>query len=378
MTKIRRSRSRSVRSTRRGLALHREQVKVPILDSDPATGRARLRRPGGERRPQGADAELAPLHRHRVLDTSDVSVAQRVGTQLMSSNRVRLGRRPRFRCHVSAATLAGCTLLGADFRGGDPIITADEPMDYYTLFVLLTGAVTVSGSLGDFGVAANQMFVCSPAETVRMHLTDTAFLALKVPRAAIATQYASLTGRALEGHLAFAPFVANSSASSPMRELLLVASRTVERYAGQSLSIGLAGGLRNSLLTTLLISQPSTHTRHLLQPEGAAHHDAIHAAAEIMLIDHDHLGVAQVAAKVGLSVRALQIGFRRVYGVTPSQFQRDAWLDRVHHRLLEADPDTEVTVAAIAHECGFTHLGRFSAAYRRRFGVLPSTTLRLL
>lgn len=251
-------------------------------------------------------------------------------------------------------------------------------MDYYTLFVLLTGAVIVSGPLGEFAVAANQIFVCSPAETVRMHLNDTAFLALKVPRPAITTQYASLTGRALEGRLTFTPFVANSSASSPMRELMLVASRTVERYAGQSLHIGLAGGLRNSLLTTLLISQPNTHTRHLLQPQGAANHDAIHAAAEIMLTDHDRAAVAQVAAKVGVSVRALQIGFRRVYGVTPSRFQRDVRLDRVHHRLLEADPDTGTTVAAIAHDGGFTHLGRFSAAYRRRFGVLPSTTLRLL
>jgi AraC-like DNA-binding protein len=35
-----------------------------------------------------------------------------------------------------------------------------------------------------------------------------------------------------------------------------------------------------------------------------------------------------------------------------------------------------VTVAAVAHRWGFAHLGRFAYAYRARFGVSPSETLR--
>ncbi|MFP5456117.1 MAG: helix-turn-helix domain-containing protein, partial [Alphaproteobacteria bacterium] len=34
------------------------------------------------------------------------------------------------------------------------------------------------------------------------------------------------------------------------------------------------------------------------------------------------------------------------------------------------------TVSELALEWGFTHLGRFSAEYRRRFQELPSETLR--
>jgi transcriptional regulator GlxA family with amidase domain len=50
-------------------------------------------------------------------------------------------------------------------------------------------------------------------------------------------------------------------------------------------------------------------------------------------------------------------------------------LDRAHETLRDEDP-ARVTVAAVAHRTGFAHLGRFATAYRVRYGVSPSETLR--
>ena len=45
-----------------------------------------------------------------------------------------------------------------------------------------------------------------------------------------------------------------------------------------------------------------------------------------------------------------------------------------HRDLLEAD--ARQGIADVALRWGFTHLGRFAADYRKRFGQLPSQTLK--
>lgn len=88
------------------------------------------------------------------------------------------------------------------------------------------------------------------------------------------------------------------------------------------------------------------------------------------------LSMADLARATGVSVRTLQAAFRRHTGTSPMEYLRDLRLTRVHEDLLTADPRHH-TVARIAHRHGFPHLGRFAAKYRARYGLNPSTTLRL-
>lgn len=87
----------------------------------------------------------------------------------------------------------------------------------------------------------------------------------------------------------------------------------------------------------------------------------------------DPISVPMVAAEVGVSTRALQIAFREHRGMTPRAFLGACRLGAVRERLLRAGPDESVTRAAF--DCGVTHLGRFAAEYRARFGEPPSATL---
>ncbi|MBG0511170.1 AraC family transcriptional regulator [Agrobacterium sp. MOPV5] len=82
--------------------------------------------------------------------------------------------------------------------------------------------------------------------------------------------------------------------------------------------------------------------------------------------------VSAVAEAVGVSVRALEIGFRTFKETTPAAYLRTLRLRAVRSDLL--DPLNRQSVRAICLKWGFFHLGRFSPAYRAVYGENPSDT----
>ena len=84
--------------------------------------------------------------------------------------------------------------------------------------------------------------------------------------------------------------------------------------------------------------------------------------------------MSDVVAECGCSRRALFNAFRRHRGYTPLQFLAETRLESARDALMRSSPTD--TVASIALTCGFSHLGRFAEAYRKRFGEKPSETMR--
>ncbi|WP_166404610.1 AraC family transcriptional regulator [Labedella endophytica] len=90
---------------------------------------------------------------------------------------------------------------------------------------------------------------------------------------------------------------------------------------------------------------------------------------------HEPVTPADAARAAGLHTRTLQHHLNRHLDTSPTAYLRDIRLDRTHTALAGLSTD-ETTVAAVAQQWGFGHLGRFSAAYRSRFGEHPRDTLR--
>jgi transcriptional regulator GlxA family with amidase domain len=88
------------------------------------------------------------------------------------------------------------------------------------------------------------------------------------------------------------------------------------------------------------------------------------------------ISLTEIAHAAGLSSRGLQATFRRNLNTTPLAYLRAVRLERAHRDLVEAEPEAGPNVAKVAARWGFNHLGRFATAYRRRFKVYPSQTLR--
>ena len=85
--------------------------------------------------------------------------------------------------------------------------------------------------------------------------------------------------------------------------------------------------------------------------------------------------IGQVCGYCETSLSKLERTFRRELRISPSQYILVRRLAAVNRELKRADGDSKA-IARVAMDHGFSHLGRFSGAYRIQFGELPSETLR--
>lgn len=106
--------------------------------------------------------------------------------------------------------------------------------------------------------------------------------------------------------------------------------------------------------------------------------DVEHRMRRAIRFVHDEAGrplsVADIAASCGLTERGVQALFRRRLAVTPMQYLREVRLDRVHLELGRSRSGA-LLVSDVARRWQFTHLGRFAAHYRARFGEQPHETI---
>lgn len=245
--------------------------------------------------------------------------------------------------------------------------------DFYLLQVPLRGQETVEVAGERVWSTAGTASFVSPGVGFRMqHGQGTEKLFLRVERAALEQRFVQLQGRPLRGGLTFAPGVPlDTRAGDSVRRLL--AWLAAEASDGLMLEQPLAAAsVEDMVLTTLLDSLPHNQGLPWRDAEAAAPR-CLRRARDYMAAHIDEpISVGDIAAQAGVSSRSLYLAFRKHHGTSPMAWLRELRLERVRAEL-QNQPGASVTSAAL--RWGFTHLGQFSAAYRRRFGELPSQTL---
>ncbi|MDA9497077.1 AraC family transcriptional regulator [Bradyrhizobium sp. CCBAU 11357] len=218
----------------------------------------------------------------------------------------------------------------------------------------------------------------SPTIPTRMMWSDCAQAILLLDRRMVEQRAAALSGRAA-GAVEFDPVIELDAPSGRALQARLAELMTLAERLGPSgrLSPVAMADRREALLDHLLNGQRHSHSDAIETFSGQAERlpRALRAARE-HLADNagEPLDLAQLACASGIGIRALQLGFRRHFGLSISQMLLDMRLAGLHARLAQAAPDASIT--DIAFDLGFTHLGRMAGAYREKFGETPSATLR--
>jgi AraC-like DNA-binding protein len=143
---------------------------------------------------------------------------------------------------------------------------------------------------------------------------------------------------------------------------------------GIELPAAAARALDELLLSLVLDLHPHNYSDALRAPHPIAAPRLVRDAELLMRAAGPEVTVGDIASSLGVSVRALEAGFREWRQATPTRFLRGVRLEAARAALSEPNGATSVTDVALAN--GFLHLPRFSAYYRAAFDEYPSQTLR--
>jgi AraC-like DNA-binding protein len=279
---------------------------------------------------------------------------------------------------TQSAALPRLSLHYLDY-GADVRISPEPLTSFYLLQIPLKGNARASAAgvevVSDAGLAT----LLDPDERVRMEWAKgTPHLCLRVDRQALESKAARLLGRTLRDPLRFELGVSMTTPEArSMRQYLDLLRLELDAEPSLAMRPLVTAQLEDLVMTSLLLGAPNTYSSWLAEDNGSMTPRCVRKAVELIEAHaHEPLTVEDIAEAVGCSVRALQSGFRQHLGSSPLTYLRDVRLELVHEDLMNADPSRGVGVTEVALNRGFTHLGRFAQAYRERFGVAPSETLR--
>jgi len=270
---------------------------------------------------------------------------------------------------IRGAHLERIGLLHFEYGVGTEI---DSPRldGYSTVHVPLSGTLGFAVPDGANRVVPGMGSVFSAPLPVRMRWsTDLRLLVARIDEEALTARLDALIPERRRGAILFDSVLRTPVVAWVVR---MIADALGEAN-GTALRPAVARELEETLLTCLLLSQPSNYSEALRAPVSLPSPRTIRTAIEYM---EGHLAegvtVAEVASVAGVGERALHDAFRRRFGCSPSAYIRALRLDRARALLLNG----ATNVSEVAHGVGLAHTGRFAAAYRARFGEYPSETIR--
>ncbi|RSM79339.1 AraC family transcriptional regulator [Kibdelosporangium aridum] len=244
-----------------------------------------------------------------------------------------------------------------------------ELPDIYNIHVPLTGYGTLWVD-GRQVATANSMV--GPGQRLDMRWSaDSDTLILRIVREAIDDALAKRLGETPATPIHFDADMHEATAGSWLAAARIFGESAAEGLFTQSPLA--AAHFEQLLLQGLLDSQPHTLTDQLTE-SGNIDLPAVLRRAMAFCEERagDPVSIADIAIAAHTGVRSLQRLFKTRLQMTPLEYLQRVRLDRAHQDLRTA----RGTVAEVAMRWGFTHLGRFSALYRKAYGQTPSETVR--
>jgi AraC-like DNA-binding protein len=258
--------------------------------------------------------------------------------------------------------------------GARTLIAPGQLDTFYLLQIPLQGGAEIVNGAAAYQSNPQIAAVLNPhLPTGMIWQEGTQQVLVQIARSALQDHMAMLLGHETDLPVTFdGPLDLSKGAGAQLKRLILWMVHEADQGAAP-LNNGLMARQIESAVLSGLIDAAHGHKDPVEARKFTPRH--LRLAEEYIAQNLDQpIALEDIACAAGISIRGLQQSFRALRGSTPLEFWRDARLARAHSDLLQAGAGTTVTDVAL--RWGFTHFGRFSAAYRTRYGVLPRDTLR--
>jgi AraC-like DNA-binding protein len=152
----------------------------------------------------------------------------------------------------------------------------------------------------------------------------------------------------------------------------------IDQYPSPDLiPANVSAALSDQVVSTFLLGLPHSCSEGILRSAVPISSRVVRRALEIIVSDvYAQQSVTDIARDIGVSVRSLELGFRKEFDCTPHEYMHRFRMQQAHDHLRKARPGDGTTVTDVASRWGFNHAGRFAAMYKRSYGTAPSDTLK--
>jgi AraC-like DNA-binding protein len=341
-------------------------------------------------RPLSASLPSSPLGEIDPLGLASLKVPGRITPRDPESARTAVAR--KLSAH-SLSTAGSLTPFGANLASGDAgavrlleigydtdvRIRRASVNDYIGIVIPLTGWLRIR--LADSTVVAQPyrtMTIVGNDQPVDIRWPASARVVIaRIDRAALTSALGILLPRTSPEQLRVASTPISGAEGFAIYGAVQMIARAFSEFGSpEAVPATQSRLLAQQLLVTTLLTVPHSLSARLYEPAVPAPDAKVQAAVRLVAAEQSaDWTVLDLATELGISLRALELGFRRELGTTPHEYLRASRLGRVHEELARADAD-RTTVSAIANKWGFAHHGRFARAYRELFGESPARTLR--
>jgi AraC-like DNA-binding protein len=320
---------------------------------------------------------INPLAKFSIIDTKRVEKAEAEISRSLTDIKIqRIQHRSNFELQMNGINIGQTSMLFNRF-GSTTKIKAE--LDEESVLFIIGGSTPATFLWGKEPVVVSPhtaAMITSGKQMDIQRFENSEVLVLRTFKSDLLHHFERVTARHHRGTFIFDQKISLTKGSGAMLKRMI--NYLVYELEHNDLVMKTPGLLKNydDMLLSALISLPNNQRGKFYKNHHCQTAPGLVKRSEEYMRAHlnETISIIDLLRVCDCSRSALFAVFRTARGYTPMEFLTEQRLQNARKKLLKPHP--EASISSIALNCGFTNLGRFAQVYKKRFGELPSSTLK--